>query len=99
MVITSAQGGHLERWLSCVEPVPVVQQFLLVKSCPFKDHGQSTGWQLTLQYGHWVQADAGLLTDIICVQMSGEVIIEEHPDYDAEEAADLGHDSKIVYQL
>jgi len=62
-----------------------------MESRPFKDHRQGTGWELALQHGDRVQADSGAVAGVVRVQVRGRMIVEEHPDHDAEEAADLRH--------
>src|ERR1035437_4527466 len=71
--------------------VPVFHQFGTVEGRPL-DHQSQYSWrQMTLQKGQRFDRDQRSLTRVANMKVWRRMVMVEHPDYDTEEPADLGH--------
>ena len=70
---------------------PVSAQLVSVKHRPLQNEGERTPRQLSPEDVESVNADESLVLLIDRVEVRGLMIVEEHPDDDPEESAQLRH--------
>jgi len=79
------------QWLLVGSLVPKSKQFPLVLRRPFYNQPQHPGRKMTSDNHQRLYIYHGFVFAILRVKMRRRVLVEEHFDADAEEAADLRH--------
>lgn len=71
--------------------LPVGQQLVTMKPSPFRNETKGPRRETAAQQSQWVELDLGLEPGVVGVEVGWLMVVVEHRDDDAVEAADLGH--------